>query len=155
MRVRCDNATVVADINNQRGTKLPSLCILIWKFFKWLEQWNITLIAIHIKGTQNVKADLLSRSFARPLEWSLNNQVVHQIINIWERPLIDLFASEENHQLPLFCTRYSCWGAYQVDDLAMLWQGILGYAFPPIALIPRVLRKVQKTDCVVILIAPR
>jgi hypothetical protein len=153
--VQCDNSTVVAYINKQGGTQSPSLCMLAWKLLKWAIERDITLRAIHLRGKDNILADRLSRTFADPLEWQLNPQVVWRVCQVWGAPLIDLFASQQNHQFPVFCSRVQDPQAYHVDALTMDWGNMYGYAFPPICLIPLVLDRVVQFGCTVILIAPR
>lgn len=152
--VRCDNATVVSYLNKQGGTKSPSLCMKTWTFIHWLRTRDITLVAVHVRGVENSKADYLSRVFATALEWQLHTSVVSQLFLMWGRPNIDLFATSQNAQLPTFCARYPEPEAFQVDALQMDWSGISGYAFPPTSLIPLVLEKIRTQDCEVILIAP-
>jgi hypothetical protein len=66
------------------------------------------------------------------------------VFNRVERPLIDLFANKHNAQLPTYCS----WGpdpaAIAQDAMTMSWDGTSAYAFPPIALIPRVLEKLDQ-----------
>ena len=63
-----------------------------------------------------------------------------------DQPRIDLFSAQDNHQLPLHYTR----GAYRrlagADALSQDLSGIIGYAFPPITVIPRVLNKIAQTE---------
>jgi hypothetical protein len=71
------------------------------------------------------------------------------------RPHIDLFASSLNHQLQTFFA----WGldekALATDAFTQDWSGMATYAFPPLALIPRVLLRVAKTPkCSLLLVAP-
>ena len=71
------------------------------------------------------------------------------------RPHVDPFAAKDNHQLPAYFARGRDQGAMGADALSQSWAGVIGYAFPPIALIPRVLIKVAQTDgCLVLLVAP-
>ena len=153
--IRCDNATVVAYLNNQGGTKSPSLCMRAWTLLQWFRARNITFKAVHIQGSLNIQADYLSRVFAKALEWQLHRPVVQQLFMILDRPHIDLFATQHNNQIPVFCSRYQDPLAYHVDSLQLNWDMMFGYAFPPISLIPLVLDKVRKHNCVVILVAPR
>ena len=65
---------------------------------------NIFLRAAHIMGKMNILADTLSRQIVRDTEWSLNKTVVSKIFSLWGYPLIDLFATKDNKQTPLFCS---------------------------------------------------
>ena len=89
------------------------------------------------------------------VEWHLNPVVCKTVFNRLERPLIDLFATQKNHQLPTYCTWSLDPLALHQDAISLEWTGITAYAFPPIALIPRVLLKLEKSPrCRMILIAP-
>ena len=67
------------------------------------------------------------------------------------RPL----CNTENHQLPTYCTWNLDPLAFHQDAMTLEWTGITAYAFPPIALIPWVLLKFEKSPrCRMILIAP-
>lgn len=70
-------------------------------------------------------------------------------------PSVDLFASGDNHQLPRFFIRFPTPGAEAVDALRSPWPpGLLLYAFPPLPLIPRVIRKLLEEQTELILLAP-
>ena len=163
--VRSDNQTVVSYINKQGGTKSPSLCLEVCKLLTWCRRWDISLIASFLPGQDNTLADRLSRRFQQPapdrpvrcssVEWRLNPRVCKQIFRVVDRPHVDLFASPNNHQLPLYYTRGADQGALGGDAMLQDWAGVVSYAFPPIALIPRVLSKIaQTTNCLTLLVAP-
>ena len=59
--IRSDNKTVVALINNQGGTKAPSLSKRAEQILLWAQTKGWLLQAKHIAGSANVLADLLSR----------------------------------------------------------------------------------------------
>jgi len=44
----------------------------------------------------------LNRRFIDRTEWQLNPSVFKQLITVWERPDVDLFASRNNYQLKPF-----------------------------------------------------
>ena len=68
--------------------------------------------------------------------------------------MIDLFASDRNHQLPTFCTWLPSERALAVDAFSIDWTGMIAYAYPPICLIPRLLLQMRHQHCRVLLIAP-
>ena len=89
------------------------------------------------------------------VEWSLNLIVCKTIFNRLQRPLIDLFATSQNAQLPTFCSWTRDPMAYAQDAMSISWNFTIAYAFPPIALIPRVLEKLATSkNCEMLLIAP-
>ena len=152
--VRCDNATVVAYINHQGGTRSGRLCALAWDLIHWCTQRGTALSAVYIPGVENVTADALSRGWIAPTEWSLLPQVARSLFHLIDRPHVDLFASHANHQLPIYCARGPDPNAWKIDALSVEWDGLLAYAFPPISLVSRVLTKIEQEDCRVLLIAP-
>ena len=152
--VRSDNSTVVAYINHQGGTRSPRLCLLTRDLYLWAWDHHVSLQAIHIPGVDNSIADALSRGKIRPTEWSLHRGVAEHLFAEIEKPNIDLFASAENAQLPVFCTRFHDPRAWASDALQISWEGMSAYAFPPISLVSRVLCKLEREPCRLLLIAP-
>ena len=154
VRVRSDNLTVVAYINHQGGTRSARLCALTWELLHWCMEHEVVLSATHLPGVQNGFADALSRGQVVPTEWSLLPEVVQSIFRLIDRPHVDLFATALNNQLPVYCTRSFDPHAWRTDALAFPWDGLLAYAFPPLSLISRVLAKVERENCKILLIAP-
>lgn len=154
--VATDNTTVVAYVNNQGGTRSRQLLEATLSLFEFAEQEGIQLLCRHIPGRLNVLADDLSRAGqVRPTEWTLNPRTVNGLWHHWEKPLIDLFATRKNRQLPMFVSPVPDPEALAVDALAISWQGWYAYAFPPTAILLKVLRKLEnETDCTLIVIAP-
>ena len=154
--IRCYNATVVAYINKQGGTKSIPLCLLLWDMMQWCLKHNIHIHAAHIPGKKNCLADKLSRGqkLVRLTEWALKPSIVQHIFQIMGTPNIDLFATRANSQLPVFCSPYPDPLAWTCDALSVSWEGIFAYAFPPPILIPKVLMKVRQENCLILLVAP-
>ena len=153
--VASDNTTVVAHINKQGGTHLPELCALMWHLLTWCNKHQILLRARHVPGSLNVIADGLSRrNQIQHTEWSLSPQIFKQIAQLWEHPQIDLFATRLNTKLPTYVSPIPDPQAWAVDALNISWKNIVGYAFPPTALLPRVVQKLLSQSCRLILIAP-
>ena len=113
------------------GTKSPDLCYLLWDMMFWCKERDITLRARH-----------------------LPQEVANQVFAHWGTPLLDLFATYHNAKLPMFVAPTPDTRALAMDALSISWEGILAYAYPPIVILPLVLRKVQEEDVVLILIAP-
>ena len=148
--VAMDNSTVVAYINKQGGTHSAEMCALLWKIMTWCHHYHITLKARHIPGCLNVMANLLSRSNqVQSTEWSLHPQVFKQICQQWFTPHVDLFATYLNHKLPLFVSPVP-----DPNTLNINWTGLTAYAYPPTALLHRVIQKIRQWHCLFIIIAP-
>ena len=145
--VATDNSTVVAYINKQGGTHSSEMCALLWRIMTWCHHSHITLKARHIPGCLNVMADLLSRSNqVQSTEWSLHPQVFKQICQRWFTPHVDLFATYLNHKLPLYVSPIPDPKAWDIDALNINWTGLSAYAYPPTALLHRVIQKIRQCN---------
>jgi hypothetical protein len=86
-------------------------------------------------------------------EWSLHKDVMNQIFLRFGFPVLDLFASRNNYKLQR-------WFSLARDPLAEAWNAfsqtwvLYGYAFPPHAILRRVIEKVKSDKATLILIAP-
>ena len=154
--VATDNTTVVAYINKEGGMKSGQLCALLWRILTWCTRHQITLRARHIPGRLNVIADKLSRlGQTIQTEWSLLQEVFLLICNHWYHPQIDLFATRYNHKLPRFVSPVPDPQAWAVDALSLPWEDLDPYAFPPSAILGKVVSKLRDHPCRrIILIAP-
>ena len=132
------------------------LCALLWRILTWCSQRQVTLKARHIPGHLNVIADKLSRlGQTIQTEWSLLPEVFQQICNQWHWPQIDLFATRFNHKLPQFVSPVPDSLAVAVDALTLPWDDLDAYAFPPTAILGKVVEKLLDSPCKrLILIAP-
>ena len=137
-------------INKQGGTHSAEMCALLWKIMTWCHHYKITLKARHIPGCLNVMADLLSRSNqVQSTEWSLRPQICHK----WFTPHVDLFATRLNHKLPLYVSPVPDPNAWDIDALNINWSSLTAYAYPPTALLHRVIQKIRLCNCLIIVIA--
>lgn len=96
--------------------------------------------AVHVPGSMNTGADMLSWNGPSPEEWGLHHQTVCMTWSIFGQAVVDLFASKE---LPL--PNVFLKGKRHISpQVAPLWL----YAFPPVALLPQAisLRPSGKTD---------
>ena len=141
--VRSDNTTVVAYIN-RRGTH--SL------------YGNIMGPMGH---TDHLGSDSLShggdsRQWQQSFEWMLNPAIFSQVVDRCRiYPEVDLFASPANNQTPMFCSQYPHDRVWHVNALSFPWRGRVFYAFPPPALVTRVLLKIETEGTLsILLIAP-
>ena len=122
------------------------LCALLWRI--WCSQRQVTLKARHIPGRLNVIADKLSRlGQTIQTEWSLLPEVFQKLCSKWHRPQIDLFATRFNHKLPLFVSPVPDTLAVAVDALTLPWEDLDAYAFPPTAILGKVVEKLQDSPC--------
>ena len=154
--IATDNTTVVAYINKEGGMKSGSLCALLWRILSWCTRQQVTLRARHIPGWLNVIADKLSRlGQTIQTEWSLHPEVFKAICDRWHYPQVDLFATRFNNKLPQFVSPVPDPQAWAVDALSLSWEDLDPYAFPPAAILGKVVEKLQDYPCNrILLIAP-
>ena len=155
--IATDNTTVVTYINKEGGMKSGSLCALLWRILSWCTRQQVTLRARHIPGWLNVIADKLSRlGQTIQTEWSLHPAVFQAVCSRWHQPQVDLFATRFNNKLPQFVSPVPDPQAWAVDALSLSWEDLDPYAFPPAAILGKVVEKLQDYPCNrIILIAPR
>ena len=151
-----DNTTTMAYINREGGTKSPAMYYVTRDLLLWCHSRGIRLKAVHILGSMNVMADLLSRD-ARTIntEWSLHPQVTTQLWHKWYMPNIDLFATLYNRKLKKYVSPFPDKEAVAVDALSISWDNLSAYAFPPFAILRKVVQKLeQSANCQMLLVAP-
>ena len=153
--IRSNSTTVCQYVNRQGGTKSPPLCYRTWDLWNFSLENNMHLKALHILGALNIFTDQLSLVRVRPTKWQMHKVVVQTLFQIWGTPLIDLFASKEHKQTPLFCSWIPHQDALAKDALSISWEGMFAYVYPPIGLIPKVLQHMEQFCCQIILIAPK
>lgn len=73
----------------------------------------------------NLGGDLLSRANPRYKEWKLHSEVVAQVWERYGRAEVDLFASAENTQCPLFFSLTGQSDPMGLDALAHRWPRVL------------------------------
>ena len=154
IHIQLDNVTAVAFINNMGGTRSVACNKVAREIWLWCIPKNIWLSATHIPGIQNEAADRLSRKFIDRTEWQLNPSVFNQLIKLWGRPEIDLFASRNNYQLKPFVSWRADPEALAIDAFCLSWKNKFVYLFPPFSMLSKVLQKLQEDQAEGILIAP-
>ena len=153
VRVRSDNTTAVACINRCASIK-ESLLDLCVEIFAWAEERDIYLSAAHVKGSDNVEADRLSRNDNIDAEWSVPQCLFDRLCSVFGRPSVDLFASRINHKLECFISWHPDPSAAATDAFAFSWGDFYGYAFPPFSVLGRVIQKIIRDRATILLIMP-
>jgi hypothetical protein len=154
--VATDNTTTLSYINKQGGTKSTDMLRTTRSLLLWCHANQISIRAVHIKGSLNGMADLLSRDQRTVnTEWSLHPSVVRDLWKMSFLPKVDLFATVFNRKLPRYVSPFPDPGAWGVDAMTLSWDDLSVYAFPPFALVASVVRKLEQSRrCRMVLIAP-
>ena len=106
-------------------------------------------------GLQHVLADALSRPHQLPhTEWSLNMTVFLYLRRLWPVQIV-LFATSANHRCSIYFSHFRDPVSACTDAFLQSWEGLQAYAFPPVAIIPRVLATLRaSTGTELTLLAP-
>ena len=137
------------------GTRSPLLNSLAQEILRWTESLSIQLAPQFLPGSNNVLADALSRPHQLPhSEWSLNMTVFRSLRKLWPVQ-IDLFATSDNRRCSIYFSPFHDPMSAGTDAFLQSWDGLQAYAFPPVAIIPRVLAKLRaSTGTGLTLVAP-
>ena len=150
-----DNSTVVSYLNKEGSTHSIEMCALIWRILAFTNSRRIQIRARHVPGSLNVIADSLSRrDKVIQTEWSLHQQIFNQICKVWHTPMVDLFATHLNYKLPIYVSPVPDRKAWQIAALNICWEGLDGYVFCPVAILPQVIQKIITYPCRMIVLAP-
>lgn len=150
-----DNTTTMAYVNKAGGT-WSLLCNYFAKqIWEWCQKRNNWITATFIAGKDNVEADFASRHFTADTEWGLNPVIFRDLCTKWFRPEVDLFASFNNHLLPV----YVSWGpdkhSIATNAFLLNWGNFKTiYIFPPFRLLARCAKKILREKPKGFLIAP-
>ena len=150
-----DNTTAVFSINKMGSTRSIEVDFLVRKISDWAITRGNFISVTHIPGRFNEDADRESRREASRTEWMLNKQDFHNVLGQLDfDPQIDLFASRSNAQLINYYSYRPDPGCSGVNAFTISWTFLDFYAFPPFAIIGKVLQKVQFDKAEGILIVP-
>ncbi|CAG2214782.1 unnamed protein product [Mytilus edulis] len=106
-----------------------------------------------IPRAENEIADYISRIIDTD-DWGVAVHVFEYLDSLWGPHEIDWFASDHNHRLPVFYSRY--WNVHSmgIDAFTVNWQGINGWYVPPVCLLLKVLMYMQQCNAYVTVILP-
>ena len=154
MHVLLDNTTAIQYINKMGGRK-PLLNTLTKEMWEWCVAKDIWIIAFHIPGKHNARADALSRQkLSADMEWGLTAEIFSKLMNKFGTCDIDLFASSKNFKLPIYVSFGPDNSAYATDAFSLSWSKMFAYIFPPFSVLGRVLQKLEQDQGEALLIAP-
>lgn len=105
----------------------------------------------YIRNYNTIQATYLP-SAQKSLAYSLNKQFSAD--PVWGTPQLGCKGIPKNRKFPPYCSRGAMSHSSQGNDLLLSWTEELTYAFPPIPLLPQVLRKIHHNSARVVLVAP-
>lgn len=140
--LRIDNTTAMSYINRMGSVQFPHLSALAKSIWQWCERRELVLFASYIPSAENCIADAESRYISLETEWELNPSVFQDILTDFGSFDIDLFATNVNAKCNKFVSWFPDPYAYAIDAFTLDWSKFYFYAFPPFAIIARVLQKI-------------
>lgn len=149
-----DNTTAISYINKMgsvRYSDFNNLARIIWQ---WAENRQNFLVASYIASKENKEADDLSRLTNTDTEWELANWAFTKIIHNFGQPEVDLFATPANTKCDAFFSRFPVSGGLEIDAFTVRWSYLNFYAFPPFAIILKVLTKIKHDKAAGIVVVP-
>ena len=138
------------------GMKSGSLCALLWIILSWCTRQQVTLRARHIPGRLNVIAHKLSRlGQTIQTEWSTSPRSVPSYMLPVAPAPIGLVCHQIQQQTSTVCVTDSRPPGLGSGRTQPFLGGLDPYAFPPAAILGKVVEKLQDYPCNrIILIAP-
>lgn len=152
--LRVDNTTAIAYVNRMGGSRYPKFNSLAREIWQWAEKRNNFLFASYIPSRDNSEADALSRLYNDDAEWELAPYAFNEITNCFGSVDIDLFVTRRNAKCKRFCSRFPDSKAEQIDALTLSWSDLKFYAFPPFALILKMLAKIRHDRATGVVVVP-
>lgn len=157
VRFDMDNVTAVQCVQRQGTARSGPLLALSEDIFAEASRRTISLSARYVPGRENDWADALSRFRGTSVEWQLRPQVFESLSLRFGTPEVDLFASPDTAQLPLYLTynqRTRAGGPDAFTEDWNRWKYV--YIFPPPAtpVLLKVMQALRSFKGRVLLIAP-
>lgn len=152
--LRIDNTTAISYVNKMGGVRFPHLTDVTRRLWKWCEDRNIYVYASYISSQDNEIADAESRRSHPDIEWELTDHAFSKIVKYFGKPDIDLFATRLNNK----CKTYVSWhrdpDALAVNCFTLNWSQLNFYAFPPVSVILKMIRKIITDNAEGIVVVP-
>ena len=154
IRIRTDN-TVALSYINKMGGKVPSLSRIAERIHSFALKHRLLVAAEWIPSEANL-ADGESRIEGDLTDWKLNPKAFALVVRRFGKMDLDLFASNQNTQTPLFVSLKADPEALYVDAFSRrIPPDLQVFANPPFILLPRLLSKIRRERTPrVILLAP-
>jgi len=154
LRVRTDNQTAMSYINRMGGRE-PHLTRVTEEVHNYCMTRNIFLTAEYLPGEDNSIADALSRVTSNMSESQLARPLYELADREWGPHELDCFASATNTQCKMFVSLRLDTSTTYVDLFSRKCPAIQNmWAFPPFAVIARLLRKIEDEQLTLTVLLP-
>jgi hypothetical protein len=143
----------LAYVKKEGGTCSPQVLEVAEKVLVQVHQMSVCILPVFIPTGENILADAASR-FQEIPDWQLYPSVFRAILVRGVLPTIDLFISNASKQTQRFFSWDASDNPEAIDALSQNWDFSLAYAFPPIPLLKRVVKKLETLKGTFILVSP-
>jgi hypothetical protein len=143
----------LALIKKEGATCSPQVLEETEKILIRAHQMSVRILPVYIPTGENILADAAS-CFQEIPDWQLHPLVFRAISARWGLPIINLFASNASKQTQRFCSWDASDNPEGVNALSQRWDFPLAYAFPSVALLKRVVKKLETSKGTFILVFP-
>ena len=151
--IKTDSKVTVSTWN--KGSVKMKLNNIIQPTVTVLAKKAVNNTAKQIPGNENTQADLLPRSIKDRYNYKLNESVFRTVCKqLQVKPTVDLFASDNNHQLPRYYTMRPSPTSIDTYAFKNNWKKELADSNPPWPLIPKMLHKITAGQATVVKILP-
>jgi len=150
---RVDNTTALAYVRKEGGLRGRRLLWEAERILLLLHSRRLRVLPAFIPSEENLQADAASR-FQMVPDWHLDPNVVRQMVSLWGTPQINFFASRQSAHFPRFMSWRAADQPEAVDVLSVVWDFSLAFLFPQIPLLSRVVRKLEVSRGVFLLVTP-
>ena len=151
--LRIDNTANLASINKQSDSN-ETVHLLLKMFWEFCAKKQILAHASYISSSRNKEAAKESRKLKDNLEWSLKERFFEKIVRNFGPVTIDLFASRVNCKVNRYYSYNLEPEAIGIDAFSYCWSNEIFLAFPPFAIISKVLSKIEAEMATGVLIVP-
>ena len=155
VRPHIDNTTACAYIRKIGGTRSISLCQESLKLWREVVSRDVNVLRpFWLSSADNLEADFLSRQALLAWDFQLDRRLFRRICCQFQvKPTLDAFATNRTNLLPRYMTWERDESAVGQNCLNYYWDPVT-WLFPPVPLIPAVLREVEEQQIEAILICP-
>ena len=154
IKIFSDNTTAISMINKQGGTKSREANDIAYDCWMIAHSYNCHLTAGHIPGIHNSLSDYKSKQYQESAEWMICHKTFQKIMDTFGSADIDLFASNENHQLACYASWLPDPSASIIDAFSIHWDSYFAYVFPPFRLLSQVAKKLREESDLAIVVTP-
>ena len=139
-----DNQNARLAFINQGTVNDVWLCRKVVDLLLLLHEHQILVVPVYVRSVHHLHADFLSRRKVIP-DWHLNPNLVQKLFLICGKPQIDLMATSQSAQLPLYYSPMLDENAMAVDSLVQNWDKfVLNFVFPPPVMVELVLNRIHQ-----------